>query len=58
MSIYYGYHKQTSSGGSATFSGNSNLDLKGHKITNLGHPANSGDACNLGFVSKELGATK
>ena len=58
MSLYYGYDKQTSSGGSASFHGNSNLDLKGHKITNLGQPVQQDDAVNLKFVNKELGATK
>ena len=58
MSLYYGYDKESSFGGSATFNGDSDLDLKGHKITNLGHPVDQGDACNLKFVNKELGFTK
>ena len=44
--------------GSVNFDGNSDLDLKGHKIKNLGHPVAEGDACNLRYVTKEFGATK
>ena len=59
MSLYYGFDKEgTYSTSSTSFSGNSDLDRKGHKITNLGHPVSEGDACNLKFVNKELGATK
>ena len=59
MSLYYGLDKEgTSSGGFTSFDGNSNLDLKGYKIVNLGHPVEQGDAVNLKFVNKELGSTK
>ena len=60
MALYYGIGRSETfgGGGSAKFDGNSDLDLKGHKITNLGHPVQEGNACNLKFVNKELGATK
>ena len=59
MSLHYGFDKEgTFSGSSVSFDGNKDLDLKGHKITNLEHPFEKGDAVNLSFVKKELGATK
>ena len=59
MSLYYGVDREeTSSGGLTSFSGNQDLDLKGHEIVNVGHPVAKGDAVNLKFANKELGSTR
>ena len=58
LSLYYGFEEAYSSGSPASFDGERDLDLKGHKIINLAHPSQEGDAINLKYVTKELGSTK
>ena len=59
MALYYGVGREaTSTGGSVEFDGYSDLDLKGHKVVNLGHRVEEGDACNLKYVTNKLGVTK
>ena len=54
----YQFFGPTSGSTTTTFGVNSDLNLGGHKITNLGHPLEENDACNLKYVSDEISKKK
>ena len=60
INMSYSFFGPTSENGGngATFNGDKDLDLKGHRVTNMGDPISEGNAVNLKYVTKELGATK
>ena len=55
---YFGPIPEIGGGGTLGFVGKSDLDMKGHKVTNMGHPTQEGDAVSLKYITKEIGAAK